>query len=61
MLCKVQASRQSIGRVGSLELRTESAGADMLGLVIVQGGPSALGRNYVDTKFEVAFSYKFYL
>ena len=27
----------------------------------VQGGPSALGKNYVDTKFEVAFSCKFSL
>ena len=27
----------------------------------LQGGPSALGKNYVDTKFEVAFSCKFIL
>ena len=27
----------------------------------IQGGPSALGKNYVDTKFEVAFSCKFSL
>ena len=28
---------------------------------IVQGGPSALGKRYVDSKFEVAFSSKFIL
>ena len=27
----------------------------------LQGGPSALGKNYVDTKFQVAFSCKFSL
>ena len=30
-------------------------------LINIQGGPSALGKNYVDTKFEVAFSCKFSL
>ena len=28
-------------------------------IIYLQGGPSALGKNYVDTKFEVAFSCKF--
>ena len=27
-------------------------------LTILQGGPSALGKGYVDSKFEVAFSSK---
>ena len=31
------------------------------GVMRVQGGPSALGKNYVDTKVEVAFSCKFIL
>ena len=30
-----------------------------MGAIEVQGGPSALGKKYVDTKFEVAFSCKF--
>ena len=29
--------------------------------IAVQGGPSALGKRYVDSKFEVAFSSKFIL
>ena len=38
----------------------DQVGRRLGGEVHVQGGPSASGKEYVDTKFEVAFSLKFF-
>ena len=54
------------GARGVLHFRYSGGSAEendvpALTLYLVQGGPSALGKRYVDSKFEVAFSSKFIL